>query len=80
MPFRICSTNNKILIFHLTFCDAIKANPGLKCKNTACEWLCEGTKNADMMSDDQFHKQASRQIVKDRSTFFKTFTPAQTSL
>lgn len=37
MPFRICSGNNKILIFHLTFCDAIKADPGPKCKNAACD-------------------------------------------
>lgn len=35
MPFRICSGNDKILIFHLTFCDAIKANVGPERKAAA---------------------------------------------
>lgn len=36
MPFRICTGNNKILISHLTFCDAIKANSGLEKRDPAC--------------------------------------------
>lgn len=64
MSFRICGRNNKTLIFHLTFCDAIKSGSGLKFKNAACDVQCffkgfvavGDVKRADIMSDDQFQK------------------------
>lgn len=71
MPFRICSGNNKILISHLTFYDAIKANPCLERKDPAYAaygrpdnaWG-EG-KDADRTSDDQLGGQASCQTFEE---------------